>query len=126
MALIQGQVVVALDPFKDDESSSRPFLILNTSEHPYNGKQYLVTVISTQPHPEAVQITSEDVENGDLHETSYVNPWAVTTIEADDIGQHIGFLDREIVANVLGKLGSVIELQQPISQQNNQHSKSQS
>jgi|AntDeeMetagen285_2_1112576.scaffolds.fasta_scaffold13831_3 mRNA-degrading endonuclease toxin of MazEF toxin-antitoxin module len=115
MALIQGQLVVALDPFKDAESASRPFLILNTSKHPYSGNQYLATAISTQPREEAVQITNDDIEHGTLDKTSYVNPWAVTTIEAKDIGQQIGVLDHDVVATVLSELSSMIELQQPLT-----------
>jgi mRNA interferase MazF len=40
MSMERGDVVVAIDPFKDDEEAGRPFLVLNRAKTPFHGEQF--------------------------------------------------------------------------------------
>ena len=40
MTADRGDVIVATDPFKDEDTTGRPFLILNRTKTPFHGEQY--------------------------------------------------------------------------------------
>lgn len=41
MTTERGDILVATDPFKDDDTTGCPFLILNRTETPFHGEQYI-------------------------------------------------------------------------------------
>lgn len=113
MAFEQGDLIVALDPHKEDPRASRPFVIVSTRSHPFHGKQYIAVAVSSRPRNQAIKITTDDLSYGALHQTSYVNTWAVSTIESEDIGQQIGSLTDAATRIVITELEDLLQFQQP-------------
>jgi hypothetical protein len=55
MSWERRDVVVATDPFRDDESAGRPFLIVRTDETPFHGGLYIALALTTRTwHDERV------------------------------------------------------------------------
>ena len=46
--LRRGHVVLAPDPFKSDRDTTRPWVVVNTDAHPFDGEQYVVMGLTTQ------------------------------------------------------------------------------
>lgn len=47
-ALKRGHVVLAPDPFKADDDATRPWVVINIEEHPFDGEQYIVMGLTTK------------------------------------------------------------------------------
>lgn len=47
-ALKRGHVILAPDPFKADEEATRPWVVINTEDHPFDGRQYVVMGLTTK------------------------------------------------------------------------------
>jgi len=48
MTAERGDVIAATDPFKDKDTTGPPFLILNRTETPFHGKQYITCSLTTR------------------------------------------------------------------------------
>ena len=66
MNLEQGDVVWALDPFKDG-GSGRPWLVLNNHSAPFDGQQFICATLTTQTyHEQGLLLTPRDYRDGPL------------------------------------------------------------
>jgi mRNA-degrading endonuclease toxin of MazEF toxin-antitoxin module len=79
MVFSQGAIVVADDPFGNNPK--RPYLILSNGHVPFVGQEYVAAVITTTARTEAVELTANRLERGQLPRTSYVSPWSVLTLK---------------------------------------------
>ena len=79
MALPQGAIVIAEDPF--GTTPKRPYLILSNDQLPFYGQEYVAVGITTTGRTEAIKLTTNRVETGRLPRTSYVSPWSVLTLK---------------------------------------------
>lgn len=111
MAFAQGDIVVALDPHKEDSTASRPFVIVSTHTHPFYAKQYIGVAVTTRCREAAVKITNSALSEGRLHETSYVNPWSLSVVDSADIGQYIGSLDDPTTHDIIDNVENMIAFQ---------------
>lgn len=75
-------MVVAADPF--GQTPRRPYLLLSDDDHPFAGEQYIALGISTKEYDESLRI-GRPFERGDLSRTSFVSPWAVVSLSANDV-----------------------------------------
>ncbi|MCH7661242.1 MAG: hypothetical protein IH933_11905 [Euryarchaeota archaeon] len=90
-----------MDPFKSDDETERPFLVLSNENHPFADQQVAAIGITTTPWPESIEISSEDWELGELPRQSYISPWIIVTRDYDDILRSIGRLRSDIVERTL-------------------------
>lgn len=79
MAYSQGAIVIATDPFGN--TPNRPYLILSNDQVPFYGQEYVVAVITTTNRTDAVELTRDSYERGELPRLSYVSPWSVLVIK---------------------------------------------
>jgi PemK-like protein. len=79
MAYSQGAIVIAEDPFGNNPK--RPYLILSNDHVPFHGQEYVTAVITTTDRTQAVELTANRLERGQLPRTSYVSPWSVLTLK---------------------------------------------
>lgn len=79
MPYSQGAIVIADDPFGNNPK--RPYLILSNEDVPFHGQEYVVAVITTTARSEAVELTNNRFERGQLPRRSYVSPWSVLTLK---------------------------------------------
>lgn len=92
MSYERGDVVVALDPFKDD-SSARPFLIINDSETPFHGEQYIALSLTTRTwYEERIPLAEGDWIDGGAPRSSSIMPWSVNSIDSELIEHYQGTL----------------------------------
>jgi len=49
MSRERGDVVVATDPFKEEDTGGRPFLVISNQETPFHGNQYIPLALSYPP-----------------------------------------------------------------------------
>lgn len=104
----RGTIVYAEDPFKRGEAG-RPWVIVNTPEMPFHGEQYVVLALSTRTwYEERLPITDDDLLEGGLPEDSSVLPWAVSSIDPDDVDRELGRLDERIVDDAVHTLASYL------------------
>lgn len=52
-ALKRGHVVLVPDPFKADDEATRPWVVVNTEDHPFDRDQYVVMGLTTKTWYEA-------------------------------------------------------------------------
>ena len=79
MAYSQGAIVIAEDPFGN--TSKRPYLVLSNDQVPFYGQEYIAVVITTTARTEAIELTANRFETGQLPRTSHVSPWSVLTLK---------------------------------------------
>jgi hypothetical protein len=108
MAFQQGAIVLAKDPFKDAPGSVRPFVIVNTGKHPFNGKQYTMMTLSTQEYDDGVEILDDFLLRGELARRSFALPWSVTSVAATDVYEQVAHLKPVVVESLVTELVSYI------------------
>ncbi|WP_206425095.1 hypothetical protein [Halosimplex salinum] len=75
MTLERGDVVAVSDPFDDNET--RPFVVVNTDDHPFHGEQYVALTLTTRTWFDGtLPLTDDDFVEGGVPEDSFVVPWA--------------------------------------------------
>ena len=79
MAYSQGAIVIAEDPFGNNPK--RPYLIISNRQVPFHGREYIAAVITTTARTEAVELTTDRFERGQLPRKSCVSPWSVLTLK---------------------------------------------
>lgn len=97
MTLVRGDVVEAGDPFTD-ANASRPFVIVNTDDHPFHGTQYIVLTLTTKTwYGETIGLEEDDFHDGGVPERSSIVPWGVASPGHEDITDRFGRLDETVV-----------------------------
>ena len=90
MTCERGDVVEAGDPF-DESKPTRPFVIVNTEAHPFDGEQYVALTLTTRTwYEETIPLTDEDVLEGGMPKRSYLVPWGVVSLADEDILERFG------------------------------------
>ena len=102
MAYDRGDVVKGPDFF--GTSSARPWVCIQEESHPFGKEEGIFVAITTTRRSEAIPLTDEDFISGGLPETSYVNPWTVTTIKHIDIQHREGVLKEETIETIVKDL----------------------
>lgn len=101
MAFQQGAIVLAADPFKD---GVRPFVIVNTSEHPFHGKQYTLMTLSTQDYDAGIEIHDDFLLRGELERRSFALPWSLSSAPANDVYEQVACLKQSVVEQLINEL----------------------
>jgi mRNA-degrading endonuclease toxin of MazEF toxin-antitoxin module len=102
-------VVWSDDPFKDDPTAARPWLVVNNETHPFGDRQHMTVALTTSGHDAALPVRDGDWVDGGTPERSYVLPWAVHSPQRDDIDRRQGRLEPSFVGRVVEELVSYIE-----------------
>lgn len=88
--LNRGDVVLATDPFKDDENAKRPWLIANDDDHPFHGEQYVAMALTTRTwYDDRLPLTREDYVEGEPPEDSSIVPHSVTSLQHELVTDHV-------------------------------------
>lgn len=62
----QGDVLWAVDPFRESTDTQRPLVVLSNDSHPFHDEQWITVALSTVPHPRAIEVTDGDWLAGTL------------------------------------------------------------
>jgi mRNA-degrading endonuclease toxin of MazEF toxin-antitoxin module len=106
----RGDVVYGDDPFKGEEDA-RPWLILSNHEgRPFYGDQYIaLTLTSKSWMDDLIDIPEKSWVRGGTPDESRIVPWAVQSIDHEDIDFWQGHLIDDLVEETVDAL--VEELQ---------------
>ena len=105
MSYTRGNVIVATDPFKGDDSAARPFLVVDYPETPFHGEQYIVLSLTTRTwYDERIPLTDEDWIEGGSPESSSIMPWSVNAIKTQWIDYYQGTLHEDVVDEAVVRL----------------------
>jgi mRNA-degrading endonuclease toxin of MazEF toxin-antitoxin module len=98
MSWERGDVVVATDPFRDDESAGRPFLVVSTDETPFHGEQYIAFALTTRTwHDERIPLEGAHWMDGGGPESSSIMPWSVNAVRTEWVNYRQGTLHEDVV-----------------------------
>ena len=110
MTAARGDVIVATDPFKDKDTTGRPFLILNRTETPFHGEQYITYSLTTRTwHDDRIPLIDDHWVEGGAPESSSVMPWSVNSIKSEWISFPQGKLQEDVVEQTVAQLREYIE-----------------
>ena len=103
MTFDRGEVWWGPAPHKSSPAY-RPWLIVNTSSHPFARTECIVLAMTTQRHEEGVRVPGDGWRRGGSEKESYVSPWYVTTIKHRDFDDQQGALRERIVDTAVSEL----------------------
>ncbi|GAB7018980.1 type II toxin-antitoxin system PemK/MazF family toxin [Halostagnicola bangensis] len=106
-----GDVVYGADPYKSDEDA-RPWLVIsNHKRKPFYGEQYIALSLTTRTWMEdLVEIPEDAWIRGGTPDDSRIIPWAIQSIDSEDIDFWQGRLDDPLVTKVTDALVDYIQL----------------
>ena len=108
MSYERGDVVIALDPFKDG-SSGRPFLVVSAEETPFHGEQYIALSLTTRSwYDERIPLEEGAWEEGGAPRSSSIMPWSVNSIDDDLIERYQGRLEDAVVDEATAQLSEYV------------------
>jgi len=80
--LERGHVVLAADPFKPDDDTTRPWIVVNNESHPFDKQQYVVMGLTTQTwYDERIPLDTDDYRHRKAPRESSIVPHAVASLE---------------------------------------------
>jgi len=110
MSWERRDVVVALDPFRIEESAGRPFLVVNHDDTPFHGEQYMALSLTTRTwHDERVPLADEHWVEGGAPESSSIMPWSVNSVKSEWIDHRQGTLRADVVEEAVAQLAGYVE-----------------
>lgn len=110
MSYSRGEVVVAVDPFRDDDAAGRPFLLINRPEMPFHGQQYVVLSLSTRTwYEERIPLDDADWVVGGAPERSSIMPWSVNSLKHEWIEFRQGALSDDVVGRAVEQFVQYVE-----------------
>lgn len=79
--LRRGHVVLAPDPFNADDDATRPWVVINTREHPFDQQQYVVMGLTTRTwYDDRILLSSADYRHRHAPRDSSIVPHAVASV----------------------------------------------
>lgn len=111
MTHARGDVVLAADPFREENTAGRPFLVVSTPETPFHGRQYIGLSLTTKTwYEERIPLGDNDWQEGGAPENSSIMPWSVLSVRDELIERRQGTLHDDVVEDALDTLGGYIGL----------------
>lgn len=105
----RGDVVLAIDPFKED-GEGRPFLLINRASMPFHGEQFIALTLTTRTwHDERIPLSDTMWIDGGSPESSSIMPWSVNSIKTEWISYRQGKLRDDIVDRAVSQFVSYLE-----------------
>lgn len=102
--LERGHVVLAPDPFKPEGDETRPWVVVNNEEHPFDKQQYVVMGLTTQTwYEERIPLDEGDYRHRTAPRESSIVPHAVASLKPALMTDYVcrirdGPLDRAVDA----------------------------
>lgn len=103
MAQGRGTVWWGPAPHKDTPSY-RPWVILSTGDHPFAEVECIAGAMTSQQHPDGIEVPDDEWVEGGSETESYVSPWYVATFKYTSFDRKQGRLSERLVGEVAGIL----------------------
>jgi mRNA interferase MazF len=89
-SLERGHVVLAPDPFKSEDEATRPWVIVNNENHPFDEEQYISMGLTTKTwYDERIPLEEEDYLHRRAPEKSSIIPHSVASISPNLMTDYI-------------------------------------
>ena len=80
--LKRGHVVLAPDPFKPDDDTTRPWVVVNNESHPFDKQQYVAMGLTTQTwYDERIPLDADEYRHRKAPRESSIIPHAIASLE---------------------------------------------
>lgn len=80
--LKRGHIILAPDPFKSDDDATRPWVVINNEDHPFDKQQYVVMGLTTQTwYDERIPLEEDDFRHRMSPRKSSIVPHAVASLK---------------------------------------------
>ena len=80
--LKRRHVVLAPDPFKPDDDTTRPWVVVNNESHPFDKQQYVAMGLTTQTwYDERIPLDADEYRYRKAPRESSIIPHAVASLE---------------------------------------------
>lgn len=88
--LKRGHVVLAPDPFKAQDNTTRPWVVVNSETHPFDSEQYIVMALTTQTwYEKRVPLDEEDYRHRQAPRHSSIVPHAIASLQPNLITDYV-------------------------------------
>ena len=88
--------------------NDRPYLIVSNDSHPFHGKEYVVTVVTTTERHRAVLLSEDSFTEGSLPRRSFVSPWNPVTLKDQLIEKHVASIPGNVADEVVSELSTYV------------------
>lgn len=80
--LERGHVVLAPDPFKPEDDATRPWVVVNNEQHPFDKRQYVAMGLTTKTwYDERIPLEEDDYRHRKAPRDSSIVPHAVASLK---------------------------------------------
>lgn len=110
----QREIILIPFPYSDlSQNKKRPAIILSNSDHNTNNEDVICCAITTNPrdYANSVEITSSDLDSGDLQYDSRVKPNKIFTLGQRLIIKKLGRLNIVKSREIIERLNICIEIE---------------
>lgn len=105
MSYEPGDVVVAVDPFRDGDGAVRPFLVINQSTMPFHANQSIALALTTRSwYDNRIPVPEDAWVVGGAPKSSSIVPWSVHTVQDAWISFYQGTLHDDVVSQAIERL----------------------
>ncbi len=74
--------MLASDPFKPDDDATRPWVVVNNEQHPFDKQQYVVMGLTTETwYDERISLDENDYRHRKAPRDSSIVPHAVASVQ---------------------------------------------
>jgi mRNA-degrading endonuclease toxin of MazEF toxin-antitoxin module len=107
MKVSRGDVIVGPDFIGGN--NRRPFVVISNECHPFSSEECLVVLITTTERDEALQLSEEKFEEGELPKKSFASPWTITTVKTSAVQEKMGKLNSDIMREISDQVMTYIQ-----------------
>jgi len=88
--LERGHVVLAPDPFRPDRDATRPWVVVNNENHPFDKQQYVVMGLTTRTwYEERIPLGEGDYRHRQAPRDSSIVPHAVASLRPRSMTDYV-------------------------------------
>lgn len=113
MNVEQRDIVFVLFQYVElDKEGKRPAFVVSDNEYHQHSEDMIICAITSKPRPYkyAIDITTADLENGELRYDSKIKPTKISTIKQSKILFKIGKLKKEKSEKVIENINKIIKI----------------
>jgi mRNA-degrading endonuclease toxin of MazEF toxin-antitoxin module len=104
-SLQRGDVVLASDPFTEDDDAARPWAVVNNERHPFDGEQYVAMALTTRTwYDERIPLGDGDFLEGRTSEESSIVPHALASLGPTRITDYVCRLSARPIDDAVHQL----------------------
>lgn len=88
--LKRGHVVLAPDPFKEQDDAMRPWVVVNNEAHPFDSEQYIVMALTTKTwYEKRIPLEDDDYRHRQAPRESSIVPHAIASLQPALISDYV-------------------------------------